>query len=127
MARVTVEDCIRRVQNRFKLVFYASHRARQIAAGARETIDRDRDRNPVLALREIAEGTIDLEELDEEMILKLCRHQPDEPGEEGAGPLPAAAGAEKPPPQMTEDEMLKVHADMAGEQVKEAEDSGETD
>ena len=58
MARVTVEDCIEKVENRFELVLLASHRARLLAAGAPLTVDRDRDKNPVVALREIGDGTI---------------------------------------------------------------------
>ena len=58
MARVTVEDCVDKVQNRFDLVLLAAHRARQISGGAELTIDRDRDKNPVVALREIADQTI---------------------------------------------------------------------
>ena len=63
MARVTVEDCILQVSNRFELVLYAAHRAREISAGAPLTVDRDNDKNPVVALREIADQTIDPETL----------------------------------------------------------------
>ena len=63
MARVTVEDCIEKVDNRFELVLLASHRARMISAGSPLTIDRDRDKNPVVALREIADSTISPEDL----------------------------------------------------------------
>ena len=58
MARVTVEDCIQKVENRFDLVLLAAHRARQIASGAQLLVDRDRDKNPVVSLREIAEGEL---------------------------------------------------------------------
>jgi DNA-directed RNA polymerase subunit omega len=63
MARVTVEDCVEKVPNRFDLVMMAAQRARAINAGAAMTLDKDNDKNPVVALREIAEGTIDLEQL----------------------------------------------------------------
>lgn len=68
MARVTVEDCIDKIPNRFELVMSAAQRVRDITAGASITVDRDRDKNPVVALREIADETIDLEFLKEGMI-----------------------------------------------------------
>ena len=72
MARVTVEDCVLKVPNRFELVMLAAQRTRDIAAGAKLTIDRDRDKNPVVALREIAEDTVPQDSLREELIK---RHQ----------------------------------------------------
>lgn len=69
MARVTVEDCIREIPNRFDLVLLAAQRGRQISAGSPLTVSRDNDKNPVVALREIAEKTISLEELQESLIL----------------------------------------------------------
>jgi len=68
MARVTVEDCVDKVPNRFELVLLAAHRAREITAGAPLTIDRDKDKNPVVALREIAEETQGADALRERMI-----------------------------------------------------------
>ena len=68
MARVTVEDCIDKVLNRFELVMVSSQRARKIGSGAAITLDRDNDKNPVVALREIAEETIDVAELKEDLI-----------------------------------------------------------
>ncbi len=68
MARVTVEDCIDKVVNRFELVMVASQRARKIGAGAALTVDRDNDKNPVVALREIADETVDVAELKEDLI-----------------------------------------------------------
>jgi DNA-directed RNA polymerase subunit omega len=80
MARVTVEDCIDKVDNRFELVLLAAHRARIIASGAPLTIDRDRDKNPVVALREIADATIQPEDLKEEFIHSLQKQvEVDEP------------------------------------------------
>jgi DNA-directed RNA polymerase subunit omega len=80
MARVTVEDCIDKVDNRFELVLLAAHRARIIASGAPLTIDRDRDKNPVVALREIADATIHPEDLKEEFIHSLQKQvEVDEP------------------------------------------------
>lgn len=80
MARVTVEDCVDKVENRFELVLLASHRARQIAQGQQITIDRDNDKNPVVALREIADETLSPEDLKEGLIHSLQKHvEVDEP------------------------------------------------
>ena len=73
MARVTVEDCIDKVENRFDLVLLASHRARMISSGSQITIERDNDKNPVVALREIAETTISPDDLKEELV-HSCRN-----------------------------------------------------
>ncbi|MGL5116082.1 MAG: DNA-directed RNA polymerase subunit omega [Beijerinckiaceae bacterium] len=90
MARVTVEDCIDKVDNRFELVLLASHRARMIASGSPLTIDRDRDKNPVVALREIADSRIQPEDLKEEFIHSLQKQvEVDEPETE-AVPMIAA-------------------------------------
>ncbi len=82
MARVTVEDCILKVPNRFNLVMYASQRARDISSGAAETVDRDNDKDPVIALREIAEDTLSFEQLQESLILGLQKQQPSDDLEE---------------------------------------------
>ncbi len=83
MARVTVEDCVLQVPNRFELVMLAGHRARALASGAELLIDRDRDKNPVVALRELAEEKLDLESLNESLIKGLQKHiDPDLPEEE---------------------------------------------
>ena len=74
MARVTVEDCVTRVPNRFELVVLAAQRVREIVAGAVLTVDRDRDRNPVVALREIAELTVDLNDLRDGKVRSLQKH-----------------------------------------------------
>ena len=78
MARVTVEDCVDKVPNRFELVLLASQRARQVSGGAELTIDRDRDKNPVVALREVAEETVKPRELEDALINSLQRVQVDE-------------------------------------------------
>jgi DNA-directed RNA polymerase subunit omega len=78
MARVTVEDCVDKIPNRFDLVLFAAQRARQISGGADLTIDRDRDKNPVVALREIAEETVRPRELEEAVVSGLQRVQVDE-------------------------------------------------
>ena len=83
MARVTVEDCVTKIPNRFELVMMAAQRARSIAAGAELTLDRDNDKNPVVALREIADETIDLDDLREGLIKSLQKHvEIDEPEED---------------------------------------------
>ena len=81
MARVTVEDCVDKVPNRFDLVLLAAQRARQISGGADLTLDRDRDKNPVVALREIAEETIRPRNLEEAIVTGLQRVRIDEEDE----------------------------------------------
>jgi len=83
MARVTVEDCIDKIANRFELVLLASHRARAMSAGEPLTVERDRDKNPVVALREVAEETIRPEDLREDYIASMQKHiDVDEPEED---------------------------------------------
>ncbi|MCY4231559.1 MAG: DNA-directed RNA polymerase subunit omega, partial [Alphaproteobacteria bacterium] len=77
-ARVTVEDCVLRVPNRFDLVMLAAQRSRDLSEGAEITVDRDRDKNPVVSLREIAEKTVPLDELEEGQIRRLLRHREEE-------------------------------------------------
>ncbi len=80
MARVTVEDCIDKLPNRFELVLLSAHRARMVSQGAPLTVDRDNDKNPVVALREIADETIDKDDLREEYIHAMQKHvEVDEP------------------------------------------------
>src|SRR6478672_2162207 len=81
MARVTVEDCVDKIPNRFDLVLLAAQRARQISGGADLTIDRDRDKNPVVALREIAEVTVKPKELEEAVVTNLQKVRIDEEDE----------------------------------------------
>ena len=71
MARVTVEDCIIKVDNRFDLIVLAAHRGREITAGSEVTVSRDNDKNPVVSLREIADETIKIDDLKESMISSL--------------------------------------------------------
>lgn len=85
MARVTVEDCIVQVPNRFELVMLSAHRARALASGAELKLERDRDKNPVVALREIAEQKLDLSGLEESLVKGLQKRiEPDQPEEEVA-------------------------------------------
>lgn len=83
MARVTVEDCVDKVPNRFELVMLAAHRSRDVAAGAPLSVDRDNDKNPVVALREIASASINLENLRGALVRGLQKHvEIDEPEED---------------------------------------------
>lgn len=114
MARVTVEDCIDKVENRFELVLVASHRARMISSGAQITVDRDNDKNPVVALREIAEETISPGDLKEDLIHSLQKYvEVDEPEAEtvpligGARVGVDADDTEMVGDRMTEEELLK--------------------
>ncbi len=96
MARVTVEDCIEKVDNRFELVLLASHRARQISAGGEITVDRDNDKNPVVSLREIADATLSPGDLKEDLIHSLQKHvevdEPEAPAEAAVIPEVIEAG-----------------------------------
>ena len=83
MARVTVEDCIEKIPNRFDLVLVASQRARALSSGTELTVEKDNDKNPVIALREIADETIEIAEVEEAMIKGLQKHlEPDVPDDE---------------------------------------------
>ena len=94
MARVTVEDCVDKISNRFDLVLLAAQRARQISGGAELTIDRDRDKNPVVALREIADETVRPRQLEESLVGSLQRVQiDDEEAPDEMGSLSASAEA----------------------------------
>jgi DNA-directed RNA polymerase subunit omega len=115
MARVTVEDCIDKVENRFELVLIASHRARMIAAGAQIMVERDNDKNPVIALREIAESTLAPEDLKEDFIQSLQKHvEVDEPEAEAVPALSSAPEGMQPDAlgdmqfdRMTEEDLLR--------------------
>jgi DNA-directed RNA polymerase subunit omega len=114
MARVTVEDCIDKVENRFDLVLLAGHRARMISSGGQITVERDNDKNPVVALREIAEKGVSPEDLKEELVHSLQKYvEVDEPEPEGL-PLIGAPGTgvdaddtEVTTDRMSEEELLK--------------------
>lgn len=82
MARVTVEDCVEQIPNRFELVLLAAQRARNLSRGEEMTIDRDNDKNPVVALREIADETIDLGRIEQDLIKSLSRAPEPEPADE---------------------------------------------
>src|SRR6202034_387653 len=82
MARVTVEDCVQKVPNRFQLVLLAAQRARNLSRGEELTVDRDNDKNPVVALREIADETIELGRIEQDLIRSLSRAPEPEPADE---------------------------------------------
>lgn len=82
MARVTVEDCVQQVPNRFELVLLAAQRARNLSRGEEPTVDRDDDKNPVVALREIAGETVELKHLEQDLIKSLSRAPEPEPADE---------------------------------------------
>ncbi len=103
MARVTVEDCINKVENRFNLILMSAHRARLIANGAEITVPRDNDKNPVIALREIGAGTLSPQDLEEDLIHSLQSHvEVDEPEEAPVSPI---EGTPAPDEQITFDSM----------------------
>ncbi|MFU1607184.1 DNA-directed RNA polymerase subunit omega [Sulfitobacter pontiacus] len=106
MARVTVEDCVDKVPNRFELVMLAAHRAREISAGSTVTVDRDNDKNPVVSLREIADETQSADELRERLIESNQNQiEVDEP-EEDAMALLMGAEQDKPEEDSMSEEML---------------------
>src|SRR5690242_16713536 len=114
MARVTVEDCIDKVENRFDLVLLASHRARMISSGSQITVERDNDKNPVVAQREIAETTVSPGDLKEDLIHSLQKYvEVDEPEPEvpligaGSSGVDADDADVAMPERMTEEELLK--------------------
>jgi DNA-directed RNA polymerase subunit omega len=115
MARVTVEDCIDKVDNRFDLVLMASHRARAITSGAPIYVARDNDKNPVVALREIADAKLTPEDLKEDLIHALQKHvEVDEPEAEAAPPMIHSPTTSQADPsgdaqfdRMTEEDLLR--------------------
>jgi DNA-directed RNA polymerase subunit omega len=126
MARVTVEDCEDKVDNRFDLVLLAARRARQISAGAPITVERDNDKNPVVALREIAEETILAKDLQEAVFYGLQKHvEIDEPEEDDISLLLAEQKLTDNNQDMTADNLakvaLEVKADVAKAEAEEAE------
>ena len=129
MARITVEDCVDKVENRFDLVLLASHRARQISQGAPLLVERDNDKNPVIALREIADEKLSPGDLKEDLIHSLQRHvEVDEPEADVLPQLETSAPASQPAPgeastfdQMSEEELL---AGIQGMVAPERSDDG---
>ena len=128
MARVTVEDCVMKVPNRFDLVMVAAQRAREISAGAQLTLERDNDKNPVVALREIAESTVNTNDLSNSVVTGLQKHvENDEPEEEGQG-FGVGAGedmlAEMQQAQISEEDADEADMTIDGEFEDAAEAEG---
>jgi len=118
MARVTVEDCIDKVPNRFNLVMLAAHRARMISSGSEITIERDNDKNPVVALREIADETLTPDELYEETVASHQVHiEVDEPEEDNMAML-MGGGAEAAQPAVDDLDEEKLLRALMAEQGK---------
>jgi DNA-directed RNA polymerase subunit omega len=131
MARVTVEDCVMKVPNRFDLVMVAAQRAREISAGAQLTLERDNDKNPVVALREIADATVNINELSNSVVTGLQKHvENDEPEEEGQG-FGVGAGedmlAEMQQAQISEEDAEDADMAIDGEFEDAAEAEGTED
>ena len=132
MARVTVEDCIDKVENRFDLVLLASHRARMISSGTQITVDRDNDKNPVVALREIADEAISPGDLHEELVHSLQKYvEVDEPEPETV-PLIGAPGTgvdaddtDVTGDRMTEEELLKGLEGLTPPEAQPEPDAGD--
>ncbi len=129
MARVTVEDCEDKVDNRFDLVLLAARRARQISAGAPITVERDNDKNPVVALREIADETVVAGDLKEAVLYGLQKHvEVDEPEEDDLSLLLAEQKLTENNQDMTADNLAKVALEVKADAAKaEAEESGENE
>lgn len=109
MARVTVEDCVGKVPNRFELVMLAAHRAREVSAGAAITVDRDNDKNPVVALREIADETQSADELRERLIeSNQTQIEVDEPEEDAMALLMGAEPDKPAEDDLSEEKLLRA-------------------
>lgn len=112
MARVTVEDCVDKVPNRFDLVMLAAHRAREISAGSAITVDRDNDKNPVVSLREIADETQAAEDLRERLIeSNQTQIEVDEPEEDSMALLMGAEADAPADDDMSEEKLLRALMD----------------
>lgn len=116
MARVTVEDCVDKVPNRFELVMLAAHRAREIAAGAELTVERDNDKNPVVSLREIAEETQRADDLRERLIENnQSQIEVDEPEEDSMALLMGAESDKPADDDMSEEKLLRALMEAQGQ------------
>ena len=135
MARVTVEDCVLKVPNRFELVILSAQRAREIAAGGSLTVDRDNDKNPVVALREIAAETVPLEHLQNALIKGMQKHvevdEPEEdrqidPSEQIWSAVGREIGADEPAlEEELKEDMLFVEDDEVADDIAPEADEGE--
>ena len=116
MARVTVEDCVDKVPNRFELVMLAAHRAREISAGSPITVERDNDKNPVVSLREIAEEPQSADELRERLIeSNQSQIEVDEPEEDSMALLMGAESDKPVEDDMSEEKLLRALMEAQGQ------------
>ncbi|MEI4232450.1 DNA-directed RNA polymerase subunit omega [Roseovarius sp. D22-M7] len=116
MARVTTEDCVDKVPNRFELVMLAAHRSREIASGAPLTVDRDNDKNPVVALREIAEETQSADELHERLIQSnQTQIEVDEPEDDSMALLMGGETDKPEADDMSEEKLLRALMEAQGQ------------
>lgn len=116
MARVTVEDCVDKVPNRFDLVMLAAHRAREISSGSAPTVDRDNDKNPVVSLREIAEETQQADALRERMIESYqTQIEVDEPEEDSMSVLMGVEADKPAEDDMSEEKLLRALMEAQGQ------------
>ena len=132
MARVTVEDCVDKVTNRFELVLFAAHRARGMSAGAELLVERDNDKNPVVALREIADEKLAPDEVREDLISSLQKQvDVDEPEEDVVAPVAApsddANSSQEQMTTMSEDDILTALQALEDMAPKERSDGGRND
>ena len=132
MARVTVEDCVDKVTNRFELVLFAAHRARGMSAGAELLVDRDNDKNPVVALREIADEKLVPDEVREDLIGSLQKQvDVDEPEDDVVAPATIPAGdantSQEEMTAMSEDDILTALQALEDIAPKERSDGGRND
>lgn len=125
MARVTVEDCVTKISNRFDLVLVAAQRARQISSGELPLVERDNDKNPVVALREIAEEKIDPDEVRESLIYGMQRHvEVDEPEEDDLSLLAVGRKAAEEGGELTPEALERASAELRAEQAAAMESEG---
>ena len=132
MARVTVENCVDKVTNRFELVLFAAHRARGMSAGAELLVERDNDKNPVVALREIADEKLVPDEVREDLIGSLQKQvDVDEPEDDVVAPVAApsddANSSQEQMTTMSEDDILKALQALEDMAPKERSDGGRND
>ncbi|MCH8862993.1 MAG: DNA-directed RNA polymerase subunit omega [Proteobacteria bacterium] len=125
MARVTVEDCVTKISNRFDLVLVSAQRARQLSSGTPPLLERDNDKNPVVALREIAEGLVSPEEMRESLIYSMQRHvEVDEPEEDDLSLLAVGRKAAEEGGELTPEALERASAELQAEQAATAEGEG---
>ncbi len=125
MARVTVEDCVTKISNRFDLVLVSAQRARQLSSGTPPLLERDNDKNPVVALREIAEGLVSPEEMRESLIYSMQRHvEVDEPEEDDLSLLAVGRKAAEEGGELTPEALERASAELQAEQAATTEGEG---